>query len=270
MKTLHNHVILYDADCPMCNLYTSAFIKTGMLDSNGRMAYSPAVLPPQVDAKRACDEIALVNSNTNEVTYGIDSLFKILAHRFIFLSPLFKLNVFRIFIAQLYAFISFNRKVIAPADVYTSVCVPSFNILYRVAYLLNAWIITSIILTRYAAHLPIPATNFGREFLICGGQILFQGCVVWFTNRNRAWDYLGNMMTVSLCGGLMLLPLLWINSIIAVPSLLFLGWFAVVVTSMLLMHLHRVKLLHISKWLTLTWIIYRIMVLGIVILNHLL
>ncbi len=35
MKTLHNHVIFYDADCPMCNLYTNAFVKTGMLDSNG-------------------------------------------------------------------------------------------------------------------------------------------------------------------------------------------------------------------------------------------
>lgn len=268
MKTLHNHVILYDADCPMCNIYTNAFVKTGMLDSNGRIPYSPGMLPPQVDAKRACDEIALVDRTTNEVTYGIDSLFKILAHRFAFLSPLFKLKVFRMFMAQLYAFISFNRKVIAPADVHKSVCLPSFSISYRVAYLLFSWIITSIILTRYAAHLPIPATSFGREFLICGGQLLFQGSIVWFTNCNRALDYLGNMMTVSLCGGLLLLPLLWINSVIALPSLVFFAWFAMVVTAMLFMHLHRVKLLHVSSWLTLTWIIYRVLVLGVVLLNQ--
>lgn len=174
------------------------------------------------------------------------------------------------FIGQLYAFISFNRKVIAPADIYTSACVPGFSISYRVAYLLFAWIITSIILTSYAAHLPIPATSFGPEFLICGGQILFQGGIVWFTNRNRALDYLGNMMTVSLCGGLMLLPLLWINNIVAIPTLVFFGWFAVVVTIMLFMHLHRVKLLHVSAWLTLTWIIYRVLVLGVVLLNQVL
>ncbi len=232
------------------------------------MAYSPNTLPPQVDAKRACDEIALVNGTTNEVTYGIDSLFKILAHRFSFLSPLFRLNVFRILIASLYSFISFNRKVIAPADVYASVCVPSFNIPYRVAYLIFSWIITSLILTNYSTHLPIPATSFGREFLICGGQILFQGAIVWFTNRNRALDYLGNMMTVSLCGGLLLLPLLWINSVMTVSSLVLFGWFAAVVTGMLFMHLHRVKLLHVSAWLTFTWIVYRVLVLIVMLLNQ--
>lgn len=238
-----------------------------MLDSNGRMAYSPGTLPSQVDANRACDEIALVDRTTNEVTYGIDSLFKILAYRFAFLSPLFGLKVFRMFIAQLYAFISFNRKVIAPSDIYKSACTPSFNLTYRIAYLFFSWVITSIILTSYAMHLPIPATSFGREFLVSGGQLLFQGCVVWFTNRNRAWDYLGNMMTVSLCGGLLLMPLLWINSIVTIPTLVFFAWFALVVTIMLFMHLHRVKLLRVSAWLTLTWIIYRVLVLGVVLLN---
>lgn len=265
MKTLHNHVILYDADCPMCNLYTKAFVKTGMLDSNGRIPFSPTELPQQVDVKRACDEIALVNCATHEVTYGIDSLFKILAHRFTFLNSLFKLSIFRAALSQLYAFISFNRKVIAPAAQTTSSCTPSFNLSYRIAYLIFSWVLTSLILTSFATHLPIPATSFGREFLICGGQLLFQGSVVWFTNRNRAFDYLGNMMTVSLIGGLMLLPMLAIHSLHAIPSFAFLVWFAIVVALMLFMHMHRVKLLQASGWLTLTWIGFRILVLGIIL-----
>jgi predicted DCC family thiol-disulfide oxidoreductase YuxK len=265
MKTLHNHVILYDADCPMCNLYTKAFVKTGMLDSHGRVPYSPNTLPPQVNAKRACNEIALVNCATQEVTYGIDSLFKILAIRFSFLNPLFKLSIFRAVVSQLYAFISYNRKVIAPAPQTENSCTPDFNLSYRVAYLIFAWIITSIILTSYAPHLPIPATSFGREFLICGGQLLFQGSIVWLINRNQAWNYLGNLMTVSLSGALILLPMLAIYSLSAIPAFGFIAWFAVVVTLMLFMHIHRVKLLGISAWLTLTWIGYRLFVLGLIL-----
>lgn len=236
-----------------------------MLDSNGRIPFSPTELPQQVDVKRACDEIALVNCATHEVTYGIESLFKILAHRFTFLNPLFKLSIFRAALSQLYAFISFNRKVIAPAAQTERSCTPSFNLSYRLAYLIFSWVLTSLILTSFATQLPIPATSFGREFLICGGQLLFQGIVVWFTNRNRAFDYLGNMMTVSLIGGLMLLPLLAIHSLYAIPAFAFLVWFVVVVTLMLFMHMHRVKLLHASGWLTLTWIGYRILVLGIIL-----
>jgi len=39
MKTLKNHMILFDAECPMCRVYTHAFVKTGMLDHNGRSSY---------------------------------------------------------------------------------------------------------------------------------------------------------------------------------------------------------------------------------------
>ncbi len=32
MKTLENQTLLYDEDCPLCQAYTSAFVKTGILD----------------------------------------------------------------------------------------------------------------------------------------------------------------------------------------------------------------------------------------------
>ena len=40
MKTLENHTLLYDEDCPLCQVYSSGFIKTGMLDQNGRQPFS--------------------------------------------------------------------------------------------------------------------------------------------------------------------------------------------------------------------------------------
>jgi predicted DCC family thiol-disulfide oxidoreductase YuxK len=69
MKTLQNHLILYDAECPMCNLYTKAFVSSGLLGQDGRAAYQDVdnSVCPMVDRQRAVNEIALVNQTTGEV-----------------------------------------------------------------------------------------------------------------------------------------------------------------------------------------------------------
>ena len=116
MKTLKDHIILYDAECPMCKLYTNAFTKTGMLDLDGRVAYQqiPDAVCPYVDRQRAVNEIALVDTKTGEVNYGIQSLFKVIAHSFPILSGLFSFKPFIWLMSKVYAFISYNRRVIIP------------------------------------------------------------------------------------------------------------------------------------------------------------
>src|SRR5688572_20252266 len=111
MKTLKDHVIIYDDECPMCDLYTGAFVKTKMLEKNGREPYSwlPSSLRKQIDPQKARNEIALVNPKTGKVLYGIDSLFTILGYRFQFLKPIFQFEPFRLLTKYFYSFISYNR-----------------------------------------------------------------------------------------------------------------------------------------------------------------
>ena len=117
MKTLKNHLILFDAECPMCKVYTRAFVSTGLLEEAGRAAYQE--LTPQactmLDRQRAVNEIALINQETGEVTYGIESLFKVFGQAMPFLKPLFASGPFVWFMRKVYAFIAFNRRVIIPA-----------------------------------------------------------------------------------------------------------------------------------------------------------
>jgi len=40
MKTLQNHILIYDNEYPMCNIYSKGFMKAGMLDENGREAFT--------------------------------------------------------------------------------------------------------------------------------------------------------------------------------------------------------------------------------------
>lgn len=271
MNTLHNHVIIYDKDCPLCNLYTGAFIKSNMLDENGRQDFSTmkSNLYPTMDYARSKDEIALVNTNTGQITYGIDSLFKILSNAFPLLRIPFQSNVFRLAMSKLYAFVSYNRKVIAPANQFELLgsCTPSFNLKYRWAYIVVSWIFTSIILSRFALRLEpmVPATNFFREWLICGGQILFQSITVFFMRRERLVHYLGNLMTVSNIGALLLIPVLWIQT---TYPIFYLSWFAAIVAFMLLEHNRRTKILGLSVWASVSWVVYRLIVLRLIISGH--
>lgn len=268
MKTLNDHVILYDNECPMCDLYTNAFVKTEMLDGKGRVPFSEAgeiISRHRIDRAKACDEIALVNLKTGTVDYGVNSLMRILQNRFPIFKPLFRNRIFGTLVIRLYAFISFNRKVIIPGKDINNVraCRPSFNLRYRLSYLVFTWLITSFILTKYAAvlHPLIPPTNFYREFLICGGQIVFQGLIILILDRHKTWEYLGNLMTISFAGGLLLsLALPFAN---VLPTIAYAGIFAIVVALMFLEHMRRVKLLRLPWAMTVSWALYRILVLAV-------
>jgi hypothetical protein len=270
MKTLSNHTIIYDDECPMCDLYTGAFVKTGMLDKKGRAPFSGAsdLLMQTVDKKRACNEIALVDNASGEVTYGIESLFRIIANSAPFLKPLFNQGWFSLAMQKLYSFISYNRKVIIPGKTYESgqVCTPSFNLTYRIAYIIMAWLVSSYILNHYSALLVplVPASNFYREFMICGGQILFQAIIICILRKDRVIHYLGNMMTISLAGSLLLAIAIPLKMFINEP-LFFAGYFMIVVGLMFMEHLRRIKLLGIHAFATASWVLYRLLVLSLIL-----
>lgn len=232
MKTLKNHTILYDADCPMCKAYTTAFTATGMLDANGRAPYQdmPDFACPLIDHQRAVNEIALINKTTGQVTYGIESLFKIIANAFPVFQPLFNCKPFITAMRKVYAFISYNRKVIIPApkpDSDTHTLQPTFRLHYRLAYLLFTAIVVGFSL---------------RSFMIPAGQLLFQGLIITTYAPKKTWDYLGNMMTISLAGSLLIH--------------LFPSWLPVVTALMLIEHIRRTKLLSLGWLPTLTWLTY--------------
>jgi hypothetical protein len=269
MKTLKDHVILYDAECPMCKVYTHAFTTSGMLDKTGRAPYQeiPESACPVVDRQRAVNEIALVNTVTGEVSYGIDSLFKVIAHSFPILRPLFAFRPFVWGMRKFYAFISYNRKVIIPAPKGTTHSIqPSFNIRYRIIYLLFTALVVGYILTAYARSLKgmLPAGNSYREYLIVAGQLAVQGILVSLYRPEKRWDYLGNMMTISLAGALLLLPALAVARLNAAPApghlspILATGYFLLVAALMLAEHIRRSALLSLGWGLTISWIFYRL------------
>jgi hypothetical protein len=270
MKTLQNHLILYDADCPMCKAYTKAFTRTGMLGDGGRASYQdmPAEVCPLVDRQRAVNEIALVDTQTGEVSYGVESLFKVIGNSFPVFKPLFGFGPFVWLMKKVYAFISYNRRVIIPAAHDVKGIQPSFRLGYRLIYLVFTWLVVGSILTVYAHHLTplVPLGDPLREYYICGGQVLFQGIVISIYRPAKRWEYLGNMMTISLAGALLLLPVLLVAEFFALTPIICTLCFLAVAGLMFLEHIRRTKLMELGWLLTISWMVYRLLLL-IVILN---
>ncbi|MES2063033.1 MAG: DCC1-like thiol-disulfide oxidoreductase family protein [Bacteroidota bacterium] len=269
MTTLKNHLILFDAECPMCKMYTRAFVQTGMLDQDGRAAYQQlsAEACPMVDRQRAVNEIALVDQETGEVTYGVKSLFKIFGAAMPLFKLLFNFAPFVWVMSKLYSFLSYNRRVIIPSvgDAFT--LQPTFKLRYRITYLIFTWAVTSYILTHYAVLLAgiMPVGSLYREYLICGGQIFFQGTIISLVVAGKKWDYLGNMMTISFAGSLLLLPVVLLANVLGQHPVIYAGYFMLVAGLMFLEHIRRSKILNLSWIMTITWAIYRAAILAAIL-----
>ena len=272
MKTLENQTLLYDEDCPMCNLYTAGFIKAGMMDENGRKPFVAITEDEQqyIDIKRASNEIALVNHQDKTVIYGIDSLLTIIGHSFPWMKKVGTTQPIYFLLKKLYKFISFNRKVIIPnrkKEITQLQCVPDFNFTYRYLYLVFATLITVLTLYKCASILTLlPKASMTKEILLATGQISFQLVFLTRNDYKTNLNYIGNLLTVSLMGALILLPMIVLNEFIAVPQWIILGWFGMTVVVMILEHYRRVKILKLPHYLTATWIAYRILAL-LIILN---
>ena len=71
------------------------------------------------------------------------------------------------------------------------------------------------------------------------------------------------MMTISLAGSLLLLPVIPLHP----NPLMATFWFAMVATAMFFEHLRRCKLLGLGKLLTATWLFYRVALLAVIVLT---
>ncbi len=268
MKPLEHNILIYDCDCPMCNLYSAAFVKTGMLDPNGRMPYDQMTesIRHTIDNDRSRNEIALVDTAQNKVIYGLDSLLLILGHNFPLVRTLFRFPPLYWVMKKIYSFISYNRKVIAPAKELNAPgsCTPDYNVPYRIAFVLLGSLFVAWILHLYFVNLPFLKNSehlFVTEWMIALGQLLVQGILIMFIRKDRLLDYLGHNITISLIGALLLLPAIWtFRYTTEIFPFLYPGYFIVPVGVMLWQHIRRVRILGLPALLTFTWLLYRFLI----------
>ena len=161
-------------------------------------------------------------------------------------------------------FIEENKFVIFPPKKFDAQNFSNPKLVWRWLYLFFAWLIISIVLGYYGELLipVVPDQGFYREFIMSAGQVIFQVIVIGRLTKGRLIHYLGNMMTVSLIGALLLLPVLcfaWISHWEA--PWWYTAYFLVIVGTIILIHKDRVERLNLHWSITLSWIVYRILLL---------
>jgi hypothetical protein len=166
--------------------------------------------------------------------------------------------------------ISYNRRVIIPSPTaeHSYQIQPAFKLHYRLLYLLLLVFVTGYVLTAYVALLRgvLPTGNTLREYLICGGQLVFQGVLVSLIAKAKTWDYLGNMMTISFGGAILLMPVLLLARVMQLSPVFCTGYFMLVAGLMFVEHIRRTRLLGLSITLSLSWVAYRLLILALIFL----
>lgn len=262
-------ILIYDKHCPLCVWYTGQFVRYNLLQENERLPFHEAInrVDLKFDTENAQNKIAYIQPESGKVLYGIDSLLTILGKRFGWIEWVGKLPVIHLFLAILYAFISYNRKVIIPVSCEVlGTCSPTKNWFWRIAFVLVIGLLLNLSVTHYfTVHLGnhfIGNPMYGDLFYFFG-QFLFQGLVFWMLKQRNFYDYIGQVAFVSFLGALLLgffdIGLMFLNASGFETELLVGVCYGIVYLFMVYEHARRIKLLGFSSMLTISWIVYRLL-----------
>lgn len=243
MKTLKNQTLLYDEDCPLCRVYTSGFIKAGMLDEKGKKPYCQLSNEEQnfIDVKRASNEIALVDNENKTVIYGIDSLLKVIGFSFPWIEKIGNLKPIKFFLKKLYSFISYNRKVIIPNKIKKEIklqCVPDFNFKYRILYILFAIVTSSLLINKFNDNFV-----FSKTLLFTTVLLLIQNILILKFSKEIVLNYLGNFTTSLLFGSLLLLPIIILKSFVNLPEITYQFYFYFIISVITIEIARRIQII---------------------------
>ena len=214
MKTLADHQLIYDEDCPMCRVYSGAFIKSQMLDKNGRQNFRDLSLETKsyLNVARAKNEIALVNFKDKKVHYGLDSLLVIIGNSFPYLEKIGRISFVFWFFQKLYSLVSYNRKQIIPSknDYIENACVPDFNLKYRMLFLFIGTVFSAFLLSSISVKFNLEV-NFTSAFVLILALFSFQIGSIMKSGFKMIFDYLGNLNTIIIGSSLILFIFSWLN-----------------------------------------------------------
>lgn len=218
----NNKVMVYDDNCPLCKAYTTAFVKIGLLEANGRQPFSEATtnIMCRLDIHKSRNEIPLLDTVTNQTWYGLDAMLEVINIKYPLVKKLANITPVKWFLLRLYKLISYNRKVIVavPKTNSTYDCTPDFNLKYRLSFLLLiTCICATFISTIYHFFNVQSVINISLQ------QVYFGITVLWLVvlvipkliNSAMAYHYWGQIAMLVLLSILLIMPLIFVSKIVS-------------------------------------------------------
>ncbi len=192
----------------MCRLYTKGMVvadNSGTLTRVSSEDITPDELLNRVDKQRARHEIPMVDLDGGETLYGVDTwtyAFGQPNHR---IEKLLSVEWFRAILEKLYAFISYNRRIIitsAPGRWQLLDLQPEFRLSYRLAFVLVVFSLVG------GLHYAVVGSFGWPVFALLGGQLGLVSLYLWLTRqlpfRETLLDYAGHLAMSLLLGGIVI------------------------------------------------------------------
>ncbi|WP_461054323.1 thiol-disulfide oxidoreductase DCC family protein [Spirosoma arcticum] len=201
-------LVVYDASCPMCRLYTKGMTSadsSGYLTRISNDELTDNTVLNRIDQQRARHEIPLVDLDGGETLYGVDTWIYAVSQRSNQIAKLLSQNWLRTVLQKLYGFISYNRRIIitsAPSRWQLLDLQPDFRLSYRLAFVLLVMGLVS------GLHYAVDGPFEWPVFALLGGQLGLVSLYSWLTRRpefrETLLDYCGHLGMSLLVGGLVM------------------------------------------------------------------
>ena len=224
MKTA-DKILIYDDACPMCTAYTKLFVQKGFLGASGRQSFSTIdkTILARIDTDKCRNEIPLINTVDNSVTYGIDAMLEILSIRIPLIKSIGSITPVGWLLKKLYNLISFNRRVITAGNTVNSLfdCAPAFNLKYRILFLFFGFSFNTLMLIPEYRHV-FANSSFSKSTMVELQVTHFMLVMVNFILPvklpfKHAIEFLGQVNMTALIYSLLLVPIIAVNKFIAIP-----------------------------------------------------
>lgn len=253
---MSKYSIVFDNQCAACSLGVRSLKKFGLMSSESTIeleTFSDNELACNVNPKRACDEMAVINKETLEVSYGYDGYADLISEQYPRLGGFMNKNWVKRLLNPLYLFFASNRRILAPLTPTETTCEPTLKKEFRLGLI--------ALMAVYAGGITYIKGGLleGSEwfsFLSPWKLISITG-VGWlitglFYNGKRKWDYWGHLSVIA--GSAIFIQTLALIGYYFLPSFVWVtGSMLLCDVLMIWMHYKRTKLLGESQKQTLIW-----------------
>ena len=192
----------------------------------------------------------------------------VLATKYPLILHLAKLKTILLFLDFLYSIIAFNRRLLMPRKCETACDLnPEKSYFYRGIFIVIISLVVNYVTAIYFSKLLNPYFKLEGNYtdlLFFYGQLIFQFLIFRILKQKNFYNYIGHLSFVSFLGaillygfylGINLLQTAGINTEMLHPLC-----FGVVITYMFFEHKRRLEIENLSSWLSITWIVYRLVI----------
>lgn len=215
LRTGNLHLLIFDGNCRVCIGLKNLLVKIHVVNEIDCLAYQDLMpaMKAKIDINNFRNGVALIQTDTEEVLYGSDSIAILFETAFPGLKAFFRIQFIFILFTFFYKLIAYNRYVIflPKRPAIECDCYPDRANYYRGAYILLTWFLATALyalpgfeLMCYFNTSYLQSGIIGSAFIL--SPFLIQMILFTIASKEQLYEYAGHLGSILLLGSILMLP----------------------------------------------------------------